>query len=232
MLKFFCWKNVSSFCSAKATHIFSAKNIRILCIESAKTVNEMTLNELVKLTTLWTTGLRCLPPALFDQDCLCSAIYSTTSINSVNNEGPDHTARMRRLIWDLFLFFLYVEQRHFVRLFLDVKCSFINSTHKKIVFAPSIRTDRPEPNGVDPYQTPQNAASDQGLHCLLLVAVSDLLIRSAIPAGKQHQNDVVSTSMRRDHVASTLIRRHYNVMCPLGWACSNSRTSIARCSNT
>ena len=52
----FCWKNVSSFCSAKATHIFSAKNIRILYIESAKTVNEMTLNELVQLTTLWTTG--------------------------------------------------------------------------------------------------------------------------------------------------------------------------------
>ena len=40
----------------KATHIFSAKNIRILYIESAKTVNEMTLNELVKLTKLWTTG--------------------------------------------------------------------------------------------------------------------------------------------------------------------------------
>ena len=38
--------------SAKATHIFSAKNIRILYIESAKTVNEMTLNELVKLTRL------------------------------------------------------------------------------------------------------------------------------------------------------------------------------------
>ena len=35
---------------------FSAKNIRILYIESAKTVNEMTLNEHVKLTTLWTTG--------------------------------------------------------------------------------------------------------------------------------------------------------------------------------
>ena len=52
----FCWKNVSSFCTAKATHIFSAKNIRILYIESAKTVNEMTLNELVKLTMLWTTG--------------------------------------------------------------------------------------------------------------------------------------------------------------------------------
>ena len=50
MLKFFAEKNVSSF--AKATHIFSAKNIKILCIESAKKVNEMTLNELVKLTTL------------------------------------------------------------------------------------------------------------------------------------------------------------------------------------
>ena len=41
---------MSSFCSAKATHIFSAKNIRILYIESAKSVNKMTLNELVKLT--------------------------------------------------------------------------------------------------------------------------------------------------------------------------------------
>ena len=52
----FCWKNVSSFCSAKATHIFSANNIRILYTESAKTVNEMTLIELVKLTMLWITG--------------------------------------------------------------------------------------------------------------------------------------------------------------------------------
>ena len=40
------------FYGAKATQIFSAKNIRILYIESAKTVNEMTLNELVKLTML------------------------------------------------------------------------------------------------------------------------------------------------------------------------------------
>ena len=41
---------------AKATHIFSAKNIKILYIESAKTVNEMTLKELIKLMTLWTIG--------------------------------------------------------------------------------------------------------------------------------------------------------------------------------
>ena len=38
---------MSSFCSAKATHIFLAKHITILCIESIKTVNEMTLNELL-----------------------------------------------------------------------------------------------------------------------------------------------------------------------------------------
>ena len=48
MLNFFAEKNVS----AKATHIFSAKNIRILYIESAKIVKEMTLNEFVKLTML------------------------------------------------------------------------------------------------------------------------------------------------------------------------------------
>ena len=31
------------------------------------------------------------------------------------------------------------------------------------------------------------------------------------------QNDVVSTLMRRNHVASTLIRRHFYVMCPLSY---------------
>ena len=61
MLKFFAEKMWVAFAlqkllSAKATHIFSAKNIRILYIESTKTVNEMTLNEHVKLTMLWTTG--------------------------------------------------------------------------------------------------------------------------------------------------------------------------------
>ena len=44
--------NDTQICSAKATHIFSAKNFRKLYIESAKIVNEMALNELVKLTTL------------------------------------------------------------------------------------------------------------------------------------------------------------------------------------
>ena len=36
----------------KLLTFFSAKNIRILCVESAKTVKEMTLNELFKLTML------------------------------------------------------------------------------------------------------------------------------------------------------------------------------------
>ena len=44
---------MSSFCKSYS-HFFSTKNIRILYIESAKTVNEMTLNELVKLTKLGT----------------------------------------------------------------------------------------------------------------------------------------------------------------------------------
>ena len=52
MLKFFAEKMCVAFAVQKLLTFFSAKNIRILYIESAKTVNEMTLNELVKLTTL------------------------------------------------------------------------------------------------------------------------------------------------------------------------------------
>ena len=44
----------------------------------------------------------------------------------------------------------------------------------------------------------------------------DVLQADNCAAGTQHQNDVVSTSMRRDHVASTLIRHHFNVVCLLG----------------
>ena len=40
------------------------------------------------------------------------------------------------------------------------------------------------------------------------------------PVGSWCQNDVVSTSMRRDHVASTLIRRHFHTKCPLGRLCA------------
>ena len=54
MLKFFAEKMWVAFALQKLL-IFSTKYQK-LYIESAKTVNEMTLNELVKLTTLWTTG--------------------------------------------------------------------------------------------------------------------------------------------------------------------------------
>ena len=53
--EFFSEKNLSSFCSRavqKLLTFFSAKSMKILHVESAKTVNEMTLNELVKLTML------------------------------------------------------------------------------------------------------------------------------------------------------------------------------------
>ena len=61
MLKFFAEKKKMWVAFAVATHIFSANQIRILDIDSAKTVNEMTYNELVKLTTFWTTG-----PSIFN----------------------------------------------------------------------------------------------------------------------------------------------------------------------
>ena len=57
MLKFFAVKMWVAFAGQKLL-TFLAKNIRILYIESAKTVNEMTLNKLIKLKRLWTTGPR------------------------------------------------------------------------------------------------------------------------------------------------------------------------------
>ena len=58
MLNFFLLKKCEKLLQQckSYSYIYSAKNIRILYIESAKTVNEMTLNEVVKLTTFWTTG--------------------------------------------------------------------------------------------------------------------------------------------------------------------------------
>ena len=46
---------------------------------------------------------------------------------------------------------------------------------------------------------------------LVFTALTELF-----PVDTQRLNDVISTSMRRDHVASTLIRRHFDLMCLLG----------------
>ena len=45
-----------SFCSAKASLIFSTKNISLFCYKVVKHLTSLPLNELVKLTMLWTTG--------------------------------------------------------------------------------------------------------------------------------------------------------------------------------
>ena len=45
-----------SFCIAKASHIFSTKNISVFDHEDVKHLMSWPLNELVKLTMLWTTG--------------------------------------------------------------------------------------------------------------------------------------------------------------------------------
>ena len=63
---------MSSFCIAKATHIFSAKNIIILYIESAKTVNGMTLNELVKLRHFEQLG----PGVKYWSEVLCCTVLT------------------------------------------------------------------------------------------------------------------------------------------------------------
>ena len=51
-------------------------------------------------------------------------------------------------------------------------------------------------------------------------------------AGIWCENDVGSTSMRRHHVASTLIRRHFDTKCPLGGLDIGSATSPHAAGNT
>ena len=47
-------------------------------------------------------------------------------------------------------------------------------------------------------------------------ALTMICVLSRTPADIWCENDVGSTSMRRHHVASTLIRRHFGTKCPLG----------------
>ena len=58
MLKFFAEKMRVAFAVQKLLTFFQQKISEYYNIESAKTVNEMTLNKLVKLTAPWTTGPR------------------------------------------------------------------------------------------------------------------------------------------------------------------------------
>ena len=46
---YFCCKNVSSFCNAKATHIFSAKNIYVFAIFQDRNFNVTSANNFIKV---------------------------------------------------------------------------------------------------------------------------------------------------------------------------------------
>ena len=52
MLIFFCWENMSSFCICKNYSHFFSKTTCVLDVVLTRTVNILTTNELVKLTTL------------------------------------------------------------------------------------------------------------------------------------------------------------------------------------
>ena len=69
---FFCWKMWVAF----ALTFFQQKISEYCILKSAKTVNEMTLNELVKLTTLWTTG-----PSIFCWKSTLSRVVTITLMN-------------------------------------------------------------------------------------------------------------------------------------------------------
>ena len=56
MLKFFAEKMWVAFAVQKLLTLFQQKISEYCILNFTKTVNEMTLNELVKLRMLWTTG--------------------------------------------------------------------------------------------------------------------------------------------------------------------------------
>ena len=57
-------------------------------------------------------------------------------------------------------------------------------------------------------------------------------VSALLPVGIWYQNDVVLTSRRHHHVASTLIRRNFYVICPLGFIyLVNTRASVQRLPN-
>ena len=86
-----CWnfllKKMWVACAVqKLLTCFLAKNIRILYIESAKTV-KMTLNELVKLTTLWTTGPWALHDTRFDESTSLFSLLKCIKIHFMDMSG-------------------------------------------------------------------------------------------------------------------------------------------------
>ena len=80
-------KIVRSFCTAKASVIFSTKNISVLGYKVIKHLTSWPLNELVKLTMLWTTrpwplSCHCFPGVLI------YIFYRATSKDAVHRMKP------------------------------------------------------------------------------------------------------------------------------------------------
>ena len=48
----FCWKNVSSFCTAKATHIFFSKKFQHICVRPDVNFNESLTNNIISFEQL------------------------------------------------------------------------------------------------------------------------------------------------------------------------------------
>ena len=69
----FCWKNVSSFCTAKATHIFSAKNFSIFAYHDVN-FNELLTNDTVSFEQL---GPGHLP-----------SLIRVFAVHSMGSQGP------------------------------------------------------------------------------------------------------------------------------------------------
>ena len=79
-----------AFAVQKLLTFSQQKIIIILYIESAKTVNEMTLNKLVKLTMLWTTGPRNAKYLHVDNEdwSICVDVQAVLSLHWANmSEG-------------------------------------------------------------------------------------------------------------------------------------------------
>ena len=73
-----------------------------------------------------------------------------------------------------------------------------------------------EPDLDQTSSTEQHVSQTQGAHVNNPMPAIYQTEYARDPAGIWCQNDVELTSMRRDDVASTLIRRHFGTKCPLG----------------
>ena len=104
MLIFLLKKNVSSFCICKSYSHFFSKNTCELDIVLTRTVNILTINELVKLTTLWTTGPCCtcsrwVKGACYYFICFCTSLTFPSSLSSLYVVYPFFSLSLRDTIW-------------------------------------------------------------------------------------------------------------------------------------